>query len=207
MNSFQDKTKNVLLWLSPSGVEIAFYIFLTFATFVLSSFDLVKSSLSVTGDFNPIRSGIGVVDTMLQHFVGEKVAGSLSLAIFWGLIGLAVNVIWWLGSNFSTELNNDLVFSKYVHPKDTDPREQLRVFAIRTVIRTIVAISGIVYVNFFMSDGLPRLTTRYANVIASWSDSQQYMLAITTVISQIFMLHIFIVLARLILLRKKAFDS
>ncbi|MEI6481189.1 MAG: hypothetical protein WCO19_02690 [Candidatus Saccharibacteria bacterium] len=207
MNNFLEKTKNVVLWLSPSGVEIAFYIFLTFATFVLSSLDLVKSALSVTGDFNPIRSGIGVVDSLLQHFVGEKVAGSLSLAIFWGLIGLLVNVIWWLGSNFSTELNNDLVFSKYVHPKDTDPREQLRVFAIRTVIRTIVAISGILYVNFFLSDGLPRLTTRYAAVIGSWSKSQQYLLASTTILYQILMLHIFIVLIRLILLRKKAFDS
>ena len=207
MNNFLEKTKNVVLWLTPSGVEIAFYIFLTFATFVLSSFDLVKSSLSVTGDFNPIRSGIGVVDSLLQHFVGEKVAGSLSLAIFWGLIGLTVNVIWWLGSNFSTELNNDLVFSKYVHPKDTDPREQLRVFAIRTFIRTIVAISGILYLNFFLSDGLPRLTTRYAAVIGSWSNSQQYLLATTTILFQILMLHIFIVLIRLILLRKKAFDS
>ena len=207
MNNFLEKTKNVVLWLTPSGVEIAFYIFLTFATFVLSSFDLVKSSLSVTGDFNPIRSGIGVVDSLLQHFVGEKVAGSLSLAIFWGLIGLTVNVIWWLGSNFSTELNNDLVFSKYVHPKDTDPREQLRVFAIRTFIRTIVAISGILYLNFFLSDGLPRLSTRYAAVIGSWSNSQQYLLATTTILFQILMLHIFIVLIRLILLRKKAFDS
>ncbi|MCX6727823.1 MAG: hypothetical protein NTX11_03365 [Candidatus Saccharibacteria bacterium] len=207
MNNFLEKTKNVVLWLTPSGVEIAFYIFLTFASFVLSSFDLVKSSLSVTGDFNPIRSGIGVVDSLLQHFVGEKVAGSLSLAIFWGLIGLTVNVIWWLGSNFSTELNNDLVFSKYVHPKDTDPREQLRVFAIRTVIRTIVAISGILYLNFFLSDGLPRLSTRYAAVIGSWSNSQQYLLATTTILFQILMLHIFIVLIRLILLRKKAFDS
>jgi len=207
MNNFFERSRNVLIWLTPTGVEIAFYIFITFVTFVLSSFDLVKSALSVTGDFNPIRSGIGVVDGLLQHFVGEKVAGSLSLAIFWGLIGLTVNMLWWLGSNFSTELNNDLVFSKYVHPKDTDPREQLREFAIRTVIRTIVAISGIVYVNFFLSDGLPRVTTRYALIISSWSERQQYIAAVTTILSQILMLHIFIVIARLLLLRKKAFDS
>ena len=96
---------------------------------------------------------------------------------------------------------------KGVHPKDTDPREQLREFAIRTVIRTIVAISGIVYVNFFLSDGLPRVTTRYALIIASWSERQQYLAAVTTILSQILMLHIFIVIARLLLLRKKAFDS
>ncbi len=207
MNNFFERTRNVLIWLTPTGVEIAFYIFITFVTFVLSSFDLVKSALSVTGDFNPIRSGIGVVDGLLQHFVGEKVAGSLSLAIFWGLIGLAINVIWWLGSNFSTELNNDLVFSKYVHPKDTDPREQLQVFAIRTIIRTIVAISGIVYSNYFMSESLPRFTSKYAQVISDWSERQQYIAAASIILSQILMLHIFIVIARLLLLRKKAFDS
>ncbi|MDQ5885634.1 MAG: hypothetical protein QG628_31 [Patescibacteria group bacterium] len=206
MDTTLNRFKLLGLWLLPSGIELAFYIFITAVTFVASSMDVVRDLLFVTGDFNPIRSAIAFIDTLLQNFVGERIAGSLSLAIFWGIIGLIVNLIWWLGSNFSTELSNDLVFSKYVHPSNSDPKSHLREFFQRTIIRTTVAIIAIVYTNYFLSQGLPRISATFADVINNWSATKDYLSAIVAIIAEIVMLHMFIVLARLLLLRKQIFD-
>lgn len=206
MDTTLKRFKLLGLWLLPSGIELAFYIFITAVTFVVSSMDIVRDLLFVTGDFNPIRSAIAFIDTLLQNFVGERIAGSLSLAIFWGIIGLIVNLIWWLGSNFSTELSNDLVFSKYVHPSNADPKSHLREFLQRTIIRTTVAIIAIVYTNYFLSQGLPRISATFADVINNWSTSKDYLSALVAIIAEIVMLHMFIILARLLLLRKQIFD-
>lgn len=206
MNKTQNNITNVLLWLTPTVTEIAIYLFITFFTVVLSSQDFVNNLLFATGDFNPIREGIGSIDRLLERIVGEKVAGSLSLGIFWGLVGLIVNLLWWLGSNFSTELNNDLVFSKYVHPKDADPKSHLREFVEKAIIRTIVAVIGIVYINFVLSQWLPRITQRYNDVLNDFSIAKDWKLLIITIGAQVLMLHIFVVLTRIILLRKQVFD-
>ncbi len=198
--------KQAFFWFLPTGIELSLYVFITGLTIVLSSLDQVKSALFVTGDLNPIRLGIESIDILLQNFVGERVAGSLSLAIFWGSVGLIVNLIWWLGSNFSTELSNDLVFSKYVHPKDTDPKSQLYAFIERTVLRTIIAIIGILFLNFFIQQGLPHTTTNYARVISEWNREKLFGLAIVTILLEILMLHFFVILARLILLKKQIFE-
>lgn len=206
MDTSLHRFKLLFLWLLPSGIEIAFYIFITAVSFLASSMDIVRELLFVSGDFNPIRSAIASIDTLLQNFVGERIAGSLSLAIFWGIVGLFVNLLWWLGSNFSTELSNDLVFSKYVHPSNADPKSHLREFFQRTFIRTTVAIIAIIYTNFFFSQGLPRISATYADVIANWSTTKDIKSAIVAIIAEIVMLHIFVVLARLLLLRKTVFD-
>jgi hypothetical protein len=210
MDDTQTKRQNliyVLLWLVPTWTELAIYLFITFFTIFLCSQDFINSLLFASGDFNPMRAGIASIDGLLTHVVGERVAGSLSLAIFWGTIGLLVNVLWWLGSNFSTELNNDLVFSKYIHPKGSDPQSQLREFIERTAIRTVVAIIGIVYTNFIISQTLPRLTTRYANILKHWDFASKWQSLLLAVVIEILVLHGFVVLTRIILLRKQVFSS
>ncbi len=207
MNEKQNKITNLVLWLTPTGVELAVYIFITFFTAILCSQDFVNSLFFVSGDFNPIRSGIGSINGLLEGIVGERVAGSLSLGIFWGTVGLVVNLLWWLGANFSTELNNDLVYSKYVHPKDINPRSQLRDFIIRTAIRTGVAVIAIVYTNFVLSQWLPRISSEYASVFEDWDYTSRWSVLIPVILSQVLLLHIFVVLTRIILLRKQIFND
>lgn len=207
MESKQQNALYILLWLIPSWTELAIYIFITFFTVFLCSQDFINSLLFAQGDFNPIRAAIASIDSLLTHFIGEKLAGSLSLGIFWGMVGLFVNVLWWLGSNFSTELNNDLVFSKYVHPKDADPNSQLREFIERTVIRTVVAVIGILYANFVISQAFPRITNRFADLLKHWSFSDKWVSMLYAIFAEILILHGFVVLTRMILLRKQVFDT
>lgn len=209
MSIEQKHTKAYLLfmWLIPSFLEFFIYLFLTLVSIFLSSQEFITKSLFIKGDFNPIRAGIGSIDVLLENLIGEKIAGSISLAIFWGLVGLSVNVLWWLGSNFSTELNNDLVFSKYVHPRDTNPTSQLREFITKTVFRTSVAFILIFYANYFLSYILPNLSYNYQTIFSRWSDKKNILALLITIAIQVFCLHIFTILTRFVLLKKQVFGA
>ena len=207
MDNHQTRQQLIALWLSPTPVEITVYMLLTALTFFLSSQSFIDQILFATGDFNPIRAGIGGVDLVLQRIIGEKLAGSLSLAVFWASVGLIVNLFWWIGSNFSTELNNNLLYSRYVHPKDVSPRAQLEDFIKRTVVRTVVAIIGLIYFNYVLSTGLKVIANRFSSVTELWSVQQDWGLVISTVLIEMLMLHLVVVITRLVLLRSKVFAT
>ena len=190
----------------PNGIEILIYIFITGATLILSGVDRLKDLLFVSGDFNPIRLGISGIDLLLTRLVGEKIAGTLSLAIFWALVGVVVNLIWWAGSNVTTEINEDLEFSKYVHPSGVDPQSQIQDYSKKIALRTAVAVIGLLYFNFFISAGLPYVNQRYSKVINSWSTNKDFKTLIIAVTIEILLLHVFVVLTRVMLLRKRVFS-
>ena len=203
MDGHLTKKQIIVQWFMPTAVQVAIYVTIVGLTIFLSSQDFIDQILFSTGNFNPIRSGIGFLDNTLQNYMGERIAGALSLAVFWGFVGLLVNIFWWIGSSFSTELNNDLVYSRYVHPQDIDPKSQLRELVEKTVIRTTVAFIGIGYINYFLSKGLPNVTSRISTVIAEWSIDKNIGALAAAVGLELLMLHMFVVLTRLVLLRKK----
>ncbi|MCX6729492.1 MAG: hypothetical protein NTV95_02460 [Candidatus Saccharibacteria bacterium] len=206
MNTSRDNIKQAFFWLMPNGIEILIYIFIAGATLILSGVDRLKDLLFVSGDFNPIRLGISGIDILLTRLVGEKLAGTLSLAIFWALVGVVVNLIWWAGSNVTTEINEDLEFSKYVHPSGVDPQSQIQDYSKKIALRTAVAVIGLLYFNFFISAGLPYVNQRYSKVINSWSTNKDFKTLLIAVTIEILLLHVFVVLTRVMLLRKRVFS-
>ncbi len=206
MNTSRDNIKQAFFWLMPNGIEILIYVFITGATLILSGVDRLKDLLFVSGDFNPIRLGISGIDLLLTRLVGEKIAGTLSLAIFWALVGVVVNLIWWAGSNVTTEINEDLEFSKYVHPTGVDPQSQIQDFSKKIALRTAVAVIGLLYFNFFISAGLPYVNQNYSKVINNWSTNKDFKSLFIAVTIEILLLHVFVVLTRVMLLRKRVFS-
>jgi hypothetical protein len=206
MNTSRENIKQAIFWLMPNGIEILIYLFITGATLILSGVDRLKDLLFVSGDFNPIRLGISGIDLLLTNLVGEKLAGTLSLAIFWALVGVLVNLIWWAGSNVTTEINEDLEFSKYVHPSGVDPQSQIQDFMKKAALRTAVAVLGILYFNYFISTGLPHVNRNYSKVISDWSTNKDVKTLLLTIATEILLLHVFVVLTRVMLLRKRVFS-
>lgn len=206
MNTSRENIKQVIFWLMPNGIEILIYLFITGATLILSGVDRLKDLLFVSGDFNPIRLGISGIDILLTSLVGEKLAGTLSLAIFWALVGVVVNLIWWAGSNVTTEINEDLEFSKYVHPSGVDPQSQIHDFSKKIALRTAVAVIGLLYFNYFISTGLPHVNQSYSKVINNWSTNKDIKTLLIAIATEILLLHVFVVLTRVMLLRKRVFS-
>ena len=206
MNTSRENIKQAIFWLMPNGIEILIYLFITGATLILSGVDRLKDLLFVSGDFNPIRLGISGIDILLTSLVGEKLAGTLSLAIFWALVGVVVNLIWWAGSNVTTEINEDLEFSKYVHPSGVDPQSQIHDFSKKIALRTAVAVIGLLYFNYFISTGLPHVNQSYSKVINNWSTNKDIKTLLIAIAAEILLLHVFVVLTRVMLLRKRVFS-
>ena len=206
MNTSRENIKQAIFWLMPNGIEILIYLFITGATLILSGVDRLKDLLFVSGDFNPIRLGISGIDLLLTRLVGEKLAGTLSLAIFWALVGVVVNLIWWAGSNVTTEINEDLEFSKYVHPSGVDPQSQIQDFSKKIALRTAVAVIGLLYFNYFISTGLPHVNQSYSKVINNWSTNKDIKTLLIAIATEILLLHVFVVLTRVMLLRKRVFS-
>lgn len=202
MNDHKDDILAILRWFIPSSTQLAVCVFIVFFTAILCSQETVNGLFFSPNDFNPIRGIVSYIDTGLQNVAGEKVAGGLSLGIFWGAIGLLVNLVWWLGSSFSTELSNDLVFSKYVHPRGADKRAPIREFVIRALIRAITGILGLLYLNFVISNGLPTITDRFAMIFSNWSFGLQWKNLLATIFLELLMLHGLVVLTRVMLLRR-----
>jgi hypothetical protein len=206
MNTSRENIKQAIFWLMPNGIEILIYLFITGATLILSGVDRLKDLLFVSGDFNPIRLGISGIDLLLTRLVGEKLAGTLSLAIFWALVGVVVNLIWWAGSNVTSEINEDLEFSKYVHPSGVDPQSQIQDFVKKIALRTAVAVIGLLYFNYFISTGLPNINQSYSKVINNWSTNKDIKTLLIAIATEILLLHVFVVLTRVMLLRRRVFS-
>jgi hypothetical protein len=75
------------------------------------------------------------------------------------------------------------------------------------VVRTTVAVIGLVYVNFVISRGWPAISNRFAAITSDWDISHPWAGIILTILSEMLMLHLLVVITRLVLLRKKVFDN
>ncbi len=207
METNKSRLAQAALWFMPTGVEVSVYLFLCFLTAVVSNLSFVKNFLYVSEGFNPFASAVGSIDQLLTQVVGEKIAGSLSLAIFWGLVGIVINVLWVVVANFSTELNNDLVYSSYVHPKNTDPKGPLYEFIVKTSLRVSVTIIFLFYLNFALRTALPAISSSYARVIQNWPKEKHLLSFASALIFEVLVFHTFVVLSRLITLRKQVFNG
>ena len=97
-------------------------------------------------------------------------------------------------------------FSKYVHPSGVDPQSQIQDFSKKIALRTAVAVIGLLYFNFFISTGLPYVNQSYSKVINNWSTNKDFKTLIIAVTIEILLLHVFVVLTRVMLLRKRVFS-
>lgn len=206
METQKNRILQALVWFLPTWLEVVIYLFICGATVLVSNLISVRSFLYVDSDFNPIASAIDSINQVMSHIVGENIAGSLSLAIFWGMIGVIINIIWVVIANFSTELNNDLVFSSYVHPRTTDPKAPLRQSAERFAFRFGATMFFLFYCNFVFRSIMPAIANKYAYIIQHWSEELLLGSLVFTILAEVIVLHGFVILTRLILQRKQVFS-
>lgn len=205
MSTTAQQIKLVVLWILPTPLEVFIYVFITAIAFTVSNVSFIKDVLFAPTEFNLQTAVLGSINDLLQRLVGEHIAASLSLAFFWGLVGMLAYVVLWLGQNFSTELSNDLAMTKYVHPRGADPVSPLRNFISLTIFRIVIFIILVFYLNLCVRVLLPLWLTQYRDVIQNWPKSEYFLDAALAAVSQIIMLHGTVVFARLLFLRKRLF--
>ncbi len=206
MTPRQERILQSLFWLLPTWAELAVYLFLSFVTLLLSSQSFLKSWLYVPKDYSFYAEILRSIDSLLPKLLGERIGGSLPLGIFWGAIGMIVYVLIWLFGNFSTELNNELVLSKYIHPRNTHPQPHLRLFLTKIIFRIFIGILLVLYANFALRVLFPLWASNYQQVISNWDSQHLYALLLWSLFGQMLTFHGFTIFFRVFLLKKRVFD-
>lgn len=200
------QTKLAILWIMPTALEVFVYAFISAITFAISNLAFFRQSLFLPTQFNLYHDVINSISQLIERAVGERIAGSLSLGIFWGLVGMIVYVVIWLIQNFSTELSNDLAMTKYVYPRGADPESSLRNFISLTVFRLIIFVLFVFYINLVVRVLFLHWLNVYQNLLHHWLQSGYLFRALVALLTQMIILHGFVVFTRLLFLRKRIFS-
>ncbi len=203
----QSKAALLLQWLLPTTIEVAIYILITLITVVVFNTDFIRDFLLVPENFSLQTALLGSVEKWLAKLVGENIAATLITGIFWAIVGIAVYFALRVFGNFSQVLGNDLMVTRYMHPRGDDTYSPLKALFLRIVFHVIFAIVFVLYINFFINRLLSYFSDNLAGIPFNWSDASNLLSLGKIILVEIAALHIFVVLTRLLLLRKRVFGS
>lgn len=199
-------TKEALVWLLPTGLEAIMYIILSLATLAVSNFGFIKSIFSVPEDFSLKTAVLGSIQQLLEYVIGEETVANLINYFFWALLGIFLYTLFLVISNFSSDLGNNLS-KHYFRPPGTNRRTLIRVFVEKHVFQLIMVLFFVIYINVLVTASFPLWTTRYAEVIQHWTEFTYIKDALLALLTQIVCLHGFVVIARLVFMRKRLLGS
>lgn len=197
------QTRQALKWLLPSWSEIIIYLCLALAFFISSNVEIIKTYLSVPSDFYFNTVIINAINDILQRILGREISAALSSGLFFALAGLIIYSAAWLFANFSTEFRNDLAVTKYIHPANVDTKSEIRDFVSKTIFRISVVLILISYIGLVTSRLLPYWTEVYQSSAKTWPSLESAGQALVALFAQVISIHFFVILLRLIFLKKR----
>lgn len=206
MEDKRSRLIEVTRWFWPSWSDTLVYVAISLLTLALSGLSFIHQILYAQENIDIIDAVLGSISTLVERTIGFTMASSGSVAFFWALVGFVIYIIIWLGINFSTELDNDLAITKYVHPRNVDLHSPLRDLISRTIFRVVVFVVLLFYINLFLAVLLPHFNNIFRSTISAWPHPAVLWRGASGIIEQVIAMHILVTLFRLLLLRKKVFD-
>lgn len=194
-------------WLLPTWFELLLYSTIAAITATVSSIKLEEQFPYLNIGFDIKQPVLDYINAILENILGTEIAATLATGVFWGLVGVLVYIIFWLISNFSAEVTNDLAIRKYVHPEGTDPNYSIKALVERSFFRLVCVIVLVFYLNTVTQVFYPWWTEAYAGLAKDWTNGMAIRAAVLMLLLQIFSLHAIAVLSRLTLLRKRVFGG
>jgi hypothetical protein len=202
----KSKIQQILLWLVPSSTEMIVFSSFVVLTIIASNASFLREFLYTPKDFNAIELVLTSINDLLQRFVGDTITSSGVVAIFWALVGLLVYLIIWVAMNFSTELDNDLAMTRYVHPAGVDTKQPLRSLVAKTIFRAGAIVVLVFYINVVVIALMPYFGGLFYEAGLVWFGTESLKLVVQGSVLMIISLHFFAVLVRAVVLRKRIFD-
>ena len=205
MQNQKSKFMALLAWLLPSGSEWVIGTTFTFVTLAVSNSVLFRDIIFVPQDFQIKTAALDSLSTLIEAVFGDQIARSGVVAIFWALVGLFVYILIWLGLNFSNELGNDLAVTKYVHPRNIDTHSPLRDLISKIIFQVVALFVLIFYINLMVGTLLPYIGGMFKTAVEQWPSAISTKYAIYGLLVELLVLHVFVVLVRVLTLRKRVF--
>ena len=196
MENQNNKFKPILYWLSPSGSGLIIYLALGSLTLAVSNASFFQNFFDLPKDFQLGTAVLDSISQLVERFVGDHIARSAIVAIFWAIVGLFVYVLIWAVINYSDEFGDDLAATKYLHPRNFKSSSPLREFISRSIFQCLVIIILILYINLLVGVLLPRIGALFQTSIQKWPDPSSFGHGALGIISEIIILHFLVILIR-----------
>jgi hypothetical protein len=145
-------------------------------TLAVSNAGFLRSFVFLPESFQLKSAILDSLNNLVTRLVGDQIARSAIVAIFWALVGLVVYLLIWLVLNFSGELGNDLAITKYVHPRNVDTHSPLRDFVSRVSFQFVTLCVFIFYINLVIGTLLPYFGGLFRTAINDWPSSCEHYL-------------------------------
>lgn len=195
------KIYGYIRWIAPDAVNFLVYSVVIFLTFLFSNLSGIQNLFKYTDIKN---STLEAITNYLDRFLPENLAANMATFIFWAFIGLIVYLVIFFIANFTTDLKDDLSVDKYVYPQGVDKYGRLKNFIFQNTERIFGIFVLIFYLNLIFDHFLPRWTYTYNQAVAEWPiDKELSVKILLTFLAEFIFLHVFIILMRLILMRKR----
>jgi hypothetical protein len=142
--------------LLPTPAEAISYAVISALTLILQNVQVLRDYLAVPGKLHFGSSILGALNRWLDKLVGENIANTISLSLFWVVVGIGIYFLIEGLIVIFNELGEDIRERTYIWPKGADKNTDLRHFARRSIFRMTVAVILIIYlikvVGFFLPD-------------------------------------------------------
>lgn len=205
MDSQNTKFKSIILWLLPSGTGFVIYLSLCGLTLATSNATFFRNLFYIPQNFQLQSAVLDSIGNLVEHLVGDQIARSAVVAIFWAVVGLFVYVLIWMLMNYSDDLGSDLAATKYMHPRNFNTKSALHEFISRSLFKIVVFFILVFYINFTIGVFTPHIGHLYRVAIQQWPQFMSIVNAFVGICIQFFMIHFMVVLARLLTLRRRIF--
>ncbi len=199
--------KKLLVWLLPTGVEAATYFFFALVTVFAANAKIISQYLYAPPDLNIWREAMRILDDFLARALGLELAAHVVVGVFWGMIGVLVYFLYLAGRSFSAEIGNSLAETSYIRPAGTDKRAPVKEFLFRLVLRAVVLGALFYFGNLFITVLLPYWVEVYQEPFNHESAPSRLIQPTAAFIGQILAMHAFVVLFRLLFMRKRIFGG
>lgn len=205
MKNQNSKLMPILSWLLPSGVELAISSALCALTITVSNASFFRDLVYLPKTFELKSAVLDSFNNLLVRLVGDSIARSAVVAIFWAVVGLIVYIFIWLSINVSSEIGNDLATTKYMHPRNVDTHSPLRNFLSRISFQFGALFVFVAYANLAIGVLLPYSGGLLRATMREWPSTQAIEYAVLGIVGELVVLHVFVILIRALVLRKRIF--
>ncbi len=183
------------------------YAFTAAFLLAISNLGSLRDLFYLPPDFDLYQIVTNFITDTLTGWFGEQSAATLMTGLFWALLGGLIYIVIWIGLNFTIELQNDLVVTRYRHPKGVDTLSPLKHFVLLSIYRSFVGVITIMYVAWLLWQQLPPWLNELGLLTTYWK-TPDYMLRFATgILGHMLALHVLVILVRLLLLRKRVLDD
>ncbi len=205
MKQQNSKFYTLISWLQPSAIELVVISTLSVLTLALSNVVFFQDLVFLPKDFSLKAATLDSLNNFIVKLVGDSIARSVVVAVFWASIGLLVYIMIWLLLNFSNELGNDLAVTRYMHPRNVDTNSPWRSYLSRVSFQITALVVFIFYLNVSFGALIPYCGGLFKSALMQWPSLVALKYAVIGLASELVVLHVMILLIRTLMLRKRVF--